>query len=113
MKKDTHPTMNPVIFRDAGAGVDFIGTSTSTSETKEVVNGVEHHVITVEISSASHPFFTGEENVVDSAGRIEKFLVRAGKKAEKGKRQKVGSADVAQTKEESLQSIAEEQGHDQ
>ena len=70
MKKDTHPQMHPVIFRDSGAGKDFFCVSTATSEEKETVDGVEHFVIPVEVSSASHPFYTGKENIIDSAGRV-------------------------------------------
>ena len=88
MKKDTHPTMHPVIFRDTGANVDFIGTSTRKSETKETVDGVEYFVIPVEVSSASHPFYTGQENIIDSAGRVEKFKQRAEKRSKEGKKQK-------------------------
>lgn len=88
MKKDTHPEMHPVLFRDTGAGVDFVGFSTATSEEKETVDGVERFVIPVEISSASHPFYTGEENIIDTAGRVEKFKARAEKKSASGKRQR-------------------------
>ena len=88
MKKEIHPEVHPVIFRDTGAGVDFAGLSTATSEEKETVDGVEHFVIPIEISSASHPFYTGEENIIDSAGRVEKFKARMEKKAATGKRQK-------------------------
>ena len=88
MKKDTHPEMHPVLFRDTGAGVDFVGFSTATSEEKEVIDGVECFVIPVEISSASHPFYTGEENIIDTAGRVEKFKARADRKVASGKRQR-------------------------
>lgn len=88
MKKETHPEVHPVLFRDTGVGVDFVGLSTATSEVKEVVDGVEHFVIPIEISSASHPFYTGEENIIDSAGRVEKFKARAGRKSVTGKRQR-------------------------
>ena len=87
MKKDTHPEVHPVLFRDTGAGIDFIGLSTATSEEKEMVDGVERFVIPIEISSASHPFYTGEENIIDSAGRVEKFKARAEKKAATGKQE--------------------------
>ena len=73
MKKDIHPQMHPVIFRDAGAKKDFVMMSTLTSETKEKLDGVEHYVIHVDISSASHPFFTGKQKLVDTSGRVEKF----------------------------------------
>ena len=88
MKKEIHPEVHPVIFRDTGAGVDFTGLSTASSEEKETIDGVEHFVIPIEISSASHPFYTGEENIIDSAGRVEKFKARAEKKSAKGKRQR-------------------------
>ena len=88
MKKDTHPEMHPVIFRDTDAGADFIGLSTAVSEEKETRDGVEYAVIQVEISSASHPFYTGEEHIVDSAGRVEKFKTRAERKGVSGTPQK-------------------------
>ena len=88
MKKETHPEVHPVLFRDTGAGVDFAGLSTATSEEKEVIDGVEHFVIPIEISSASHPFYTGEENIIDAAGRVEKFKARAEKKSAAGKQQR-------------------------
>ena len=88
MKKETHPEVHPVLFRDTGAGVDFAGLSTATSEEKEVIDGVEHFVIPIEISSASHPFYTGEENIIDAAGRVEKFKARAEKKSATGKQQR-------------------------
>ena len=81
MKKGIHPPTHPVIFRDTGAGADFFGESTAVSDQKETVDGVEYSVIPVEISSESHPFYTGEENILDTAGRVEKFQARAGKRA--------------------------------
>lgn len=74
---------HPVIFRDAGAGKDFILYSTLTSEEVEKVDGVDHYVIRLDISSASHPFFTGKQKLVDTSGRVEKFkrqMERAQKK---------------------------------
>ena len=88
MKKETHPDMHPVVFRDMGANVDFVGLSTATSEQKETIDGIEHFVIPVEISSASHPFYTGEENIIDSAGRVEKFQARVDRKTAAGKKQR-------------------------
>ncbi|MCF7917843.1 type B 50S ribosomal protein L31 [Candidatus Gracilibacteria bacterium] len=73
MKKDIHPTIHPVIFRDAGAGKDFLMYSTLTSDEVEKVKGVEHFVVRLDISSASHPFFTGKQKLVDTSGRVEKF----------------------------------------
>ena len=86
MKKDIHPPTHPVIFRDTGAGADFFGESTAVSEQKEVIDGVEYYVIPIEISSESHPFYTGEENIIDTAGRVEKFRTRAGKRSSPAKK---------------------------
>ena len=84
--------MHPVIFRDSGAGADFITTSTVTSDTVEQVNGVDHYVVLLDISSASHPHYTGQANIVDTAGRVEKFQNRAAKKSTTGRKAK-GRAD--------------------
>ncbi len=77
MKKDIHPkNYRMVIFQDSSSGAMFlIG---STIETKETgtFEGKEYPLTKVEISSASHPFYTGNEKVLDSAGRVEKFKAR-------------------------------------
>jgi len=73
MKKDIHPVMHPVIFRDSTAGKDFTLLSTMTSQEVEKVGGVDHFVVHLDISSASHPFFTGKQKLVDTSGRVEKF----------------------------------------
>ncbi len=78
MKKDMHPQQYPVVYVDAGADFEFVGRSTMTSDTKRMIDGVEHYEIRLEISSASHPFFTGRHHFVDTAGRIEKFRRKYG-----------------------------------
>jgi large subunit ribosomal protein L31 len=80
MKKDIHPDYHPVLFIDAGAGFEFASRSTLKSDETRTIDGVEHHVIRLEISSASHPFFTGRQHFVDTAGRIEKFQRKYGDK---------------------------------
>ena len=80
MKKETHPEIYDVIFRDISANVDFCTKSTMKSEVTEEKNGKTFYVIETEVSSASHPFYTGEERVLDTAGRVEKFKSRAEKK---------------------------------
>ena len=82
MQKDIHPTMNPVIFRDASAGKDFFAYSTLTSEEKETIKGVEYYVIQLDVSSASHPFFTGKQSLIDTSGRVERFKRMAAKSAQ-------------------------------
>jgi large subunit ribosomal protein L31 len=78
MKKDIHPDYHPVVYVDAGADFEFVGRSTMTSEEVRQIDGVDHYVIRLEISSASHPFYTGKQHFVDTAGRIEKFRQRFG-----------------------------------
>lgn len=78
MKPDIHPEYHPVLFVDAGAEFEFCSRSTMTSEETRQVDGIDHYVIRLEISSASHPFYTGKQHFVDTAGRIEKFERRYG-----------------------------------
>lgn len=76
MKEGIHPHMHPVLFVDGDH--EWTGISTMTSNTKRVVDGVEHQVVTVDISAYSHPFYTGQKKLVDTAGRVEKFMRRYG-----------------------------------
>jgi large subunit ribosomal protein L31 len=79
MKKGIHPDYHPVVFRDASADFAFLTRSTATSaRTVEWSDGNTYPVIDVEVSSASHPFWTGRATVLDTAGRVEKFRRRYG-----------------------------------
>ena len=78
MKADIHPKYNPVVFVDITTGRRFITRSTATSAKTEVIDGVEHYVISCGITSDSHPFFTGKNQFVDTEGRIDKFQKRFG-----------------------------------
>ncbi|MDA8018666.1 MAG: type B 50S ribosomal protein L31 [Thermoanaerobaculia bacterium] len=84
MKADIHPDYHPVVFLDTGSDFEFQTRSTLTSEEVREIDGVDHYVIRLEISSASHPFFTGQQRFVDTAGRIEKFQRKYGKGKKKG-----------------------------
>ena len=77
MKADIHPAnYRSVIFRDSGSGVSFlIGSTVQTKETG-TFEGKEYPQVTIEISSASHPFYTGTDRTIDKAGRVEKFKAR-------------------------------------
>lgn len=81
MKKDTHPSdYRLVIFHDNTSGQRFLVSSTvKTKATATWDDGKEYPVYYVEISSASHPFYTGISTVVDTAGRVDKFKARAQK----------------------------------
>lgn len=73
MQKDIHPQYRDVVFLDSGADVKFLTRSTiATNETIEH-EGKKYPLVKVDISSASHPFYTGKVKFIDSAGRVEKF----------------------------------------
>jgi len=77
MKNGIHPEYKPVVFRDLASGETFLTRSTAGSgKTIEWEDGNTYPVIDVEISSASHPFYTGKQRILDSAGRVEKFNQR-------------------------------------
>jgi large subunit ribosomal protein L31 len=82
MKKDTHPKgYRFVVFKDMSNGVTFLSKSTAQSrETIKYEDGNEYPLIKLEISNTSHPFFTGKNMLVDTAGRIDKFKKRYEKK---------------------------------
>ena len=74
MKKDIHPEYHKVVFYDTSSDTKFMTKSTMTSEeTVEWEDGNSYPLIKVEVSSASHPFYTGKKLYVDTAGRVEKF----------------------------------------
>jgi large subunit ribosomal protein L31 len=74
MRKDIHPEYRDVIFHDTSSGVKFMTRSTiNTSETIKWEDGNDYPLVKVEVSSASHPFYTGKKLFVDTAGRVEKF----------------------------------------
>lgn len=77
MKKEIHPEYKPVVFYDTSSEFKFMTKSTMTSgETIEWEDGNTYPLIKVEVSSASHPFYTGKKLFVDTAGRVEKFNKR-------------------------------------
>lgn len=80
MKKDLHPSSyRPVVFKDMSNGDMFL--TQSTVNTKETIEfeGETYPLFKVEISSTSHPFYTGKSTLVDTAGRVDKFMSRYGK----------------------------------
>lgn len=73
MKQGIHPTFREVAFKDSATGTVFL--TRSTVETKETVKheGTEYPMYLLDISSSSHPFYTGKQQLVDTAGRVERF----------------------------------------
>lgn len=109
MKKDIHPsTYRPVVFQDLNNGSTFLTRSTVATDDTITLDGVEYPLVKVHISSSSHPFFTGEERIVDIEGRVDKFKARAkaaeaarearAKAAQKQTARKAAKADKADAK---------------
>jgi large subunit ribosomal protein L31 len=109
MKQGVHPkNYRPVVFQDLNNNTTFLTRSTVDAEETITIDGAEYPLVKVHISSSSHPFFTGEERIVDVEGRVDKFKERRAaaqkaretraaskpkvKKAPKTEAQKLGSA---------------------
>jgi len=104
MKAEIHPKVNAVVFIDSSTKAEFATLSTLTSEETKKINGVEHFVIHVDVSSASHPFYTGEKMLVDTAGRVDKFRARMAA----GEKKKVESKATTERKEALRRESAED-----
>ncbi len=82
MKADTHPNYRDVVFQDVSSDFSFLTRSTMGSKEKiKWEDGQEYPLIKVEVSSQSHPFYTGKHKMVDAGGRVDKFRRRYGQKA--------------------------------
>lgn len=78
MKKDLHPTSyRPVVFQDLNNNQTYLTRSTVATDDTIVLDGTTYPLVKVHISGSSHPFFTGEERVLDIEGRVDKFKARA------------------------------------
>jgi large subunit ribosomal protein L31 len=89
VKKGIHPEYRPVVFMDAAANFSFLSCSTvKTNQTIVWTDGQTYPLVRLEISSASHPFFTGKMKLVDSTGQIERFRKKFGQNYRKGEEKK-------------------------
>ncbi len=78
MKKDIHPNdYRPVVFQDLNNNTTVLTRSTVAAEETITIEGVEYPLVKVHITSSSHPFFTGEEKIIDTEGRVDRFKARA------------------------------------
>lgn len=108
MKKDLHPTTyRPVVFQDLNDNTTFLTKSTVATEETITLDGVEYPLVKVHISSASHPFFTGQEKLVDIEGRVDKFKARqeAAKARSAAQKAKAGKKRVKQPRTDETQKI--------
>ncbi len=76
MKTEVHPSLNNVCFLDVSSGKRFMTKSTMKSARKEVIDGEEFFIVLRDVTSDSHPAYTGEKRIVDTAGRVEKFTTK-------------------------------------
>ena len=79
MKDGIHPNYRDVLFHDVSSDSKFIIRSTLNTRDKMEHEGKEYPLVKIEVSSESHPFFTGKHKIVDTAGRVEKFRQKFGK----------------------------------
>lgn len=84
MKPGIHPEYRTVVFRDLSAGVDHLIRSTAATDLTCEVEGVDHPLVHLDVTSASHPFYTGKMKIIDSAGRVERFQRRYGERNRRG-----------------------------
>lgn len=80
MKADIHPTYREVVFQDTAASWSFITRSTIETRETTTIDGVEYPLKRIEISAASHPYYTGQMKIVDTAGRVDRYKRRYGAK---------------------------------
>jgi large subunit ribosomal protein L31 len=73
VKEGIHPEYYPVVFVDVSSGDEIITKSTAKSDEKREIDGVEHFVIKCDITSHTHPFYTGKQKLLDTEGRIDRF----------------------------------------
>ena len=76
MKAEGHPALNNVCFLDIGTGRRFLTKSTMKSARKEQIDGEEYFIVLRDVTSDSHPAYTGEKRIVDTACRVEKFTTK-------------------------------------
>ncbi len=78
MKEGIHPKYNHIVFVDVSTGDEIVTRSTMTSDKTRDIDGVEHYVVSCDITSFTHPFFTGKQKLVDTEGRIDRFRKKYG-----------------------------------
>lgn len=114
MKQGIHPAVNPVIFIDVATNDEIVSSSVLSSDETREIDGVKHFVIRCDITSFSHPFYTGEVRFVDEKGRVADFQdkvnrAQAKQAAAAGKRSTQKAADDSQAEPQSYQELLRQQ----
>jgi len=81
MKKDIHPVYRDVVFKDVSCDFEILTKSTIKTTDKTTFQGKEYPLFKVDISSGSHPFYTGTQKIMDTEGRVDRFKKKYGKKS--------------------------------
>ncbi len=108
MKKNLHPKLNNVVFVDITTGEEYVTKSTASSEQTKKIDGVDHYVIQVQVSSSSHPFYTGKHRIVDTENLVKKFEKKT-KKAQTLSEKLAKSKKKRNERKQKTTSIKEEQ----
>lgn len=103
MKKGIHPKTHPVVFVDGEHQI--VSRSTQTSDKTMDIDGVEHYVITIEVSSFTHPLYTGEKRFLDTQGQVTKFQSKQKKAAELKKTLAQRKKKLAERKQQQTRSL--------
>ncbi|GAB5411000.1 MAG: hypothetical protein ChlgKO_01140 [Chlamydiales bacterium] len=107
MKKNTHPEYQEILFVDTATGTKFVCGSTLQTKERETFEGKEYPVYRAPITSASHPFFTGETKFVDTEGRLEKFKKRYARAPQPVEEKKEEEAPKKKLKKPAVKAAAE------
>ncbi|MEM8727840.1 MAG: type B 50S ribosomal protein L31 [Chlamydiota bacterium] len=110
MKKKGHPPYQDILFVDTATGTKFVCGSTLQPEERETFEGKEYPVYKVPISSASHPFFTGSQQFVDSEGRVDKFKKRYARQAAQAKEHQAGQEEKKRPKKVAVKKTVKKKG---
>ena len=114
MKKDLHPkNYRPVVFQDLNNNTTYLTRSTVATEETIKLDGVEYPLVKVHISSSSHPFYTGEERIVDIEGRVDRFKARAGAAAAAREKRLAAAQNQAKRAATKAQKAADKQADKQ
>lgn len=106
MKTGIHPVVYDVVFLDTSTGAQFITKSTTKTDETMKIGDKEYYVIKIEVSSDSHPFYTGKQKLIDTAGRVDKFMAKM-KKAQAHAESNVKKVETDEA-EEVAEEVAEE-----
>lgn len=113
MKKGVHPdNYRPVVFQDTNDNSTILTRSTVATDETITLDGVEYPLVKIHISSSSHPFFTGEERIVDVEGRVDKFKARQAAAAEAREKRTAAKPKAKKARQAETQKLGAKPGRE-